>query len=429
MKRKSIEQEFAARIGLDWADAKHDICLQVTGEQTTEALVLEHLPERIDEWARALRKRFNGRPVAIALELFKGPIVSALRKYDFFVVFPINPATLAKYRETWTFSGAKDDPTDAELALEVLTKHPERLNPLQPQSVEMRILEQLVESRRRLVDDRTRITNRITSSLKNYFPQPLQWFKDKDTDVFCDFLERWSTLKAAQLARRSTLKRFFCEHNVRRPDVIEKRIDAIKSATSLTNDAGVIAPNVLLVHVLVAQLRVTLRAIESFNASIETHAHAHPDFHIFDSFPAAGAVFAPRLLVAFGEQRERYAKPAELQMYAGIAPVTERSGNSHRVHWCWSCPAFLRQTFIEWAALTIPRSVWAKAYYQHQRQKGKSHQTATRALAFRWLRILHRCWQTGTHHDESTCLSTLAKRGSPIIQNLAESAPSNAGTA
>jgi transposase len=187
MKRKSIEQEFAARIGLDWADAKHDICLQVTGEQTTEALVLEHLPERIDEWARALRKRFNGRPVAIALELFKGPIVSALRKYDFFVVFPINPATLAKYRQTWTFSGAKDDPTDAELALEVLTKHPERLNPVQPQSVEMRILEQLVESRRRLVDDQTRITNRITSSLKNYFPQPLQWFKDKDTDVFCDF--------------------------------------------------------------------------------------------------------------------------------------------------------------------------------------------------------------------------------------------------
>jgi hypothetical protein len=143
-------------------------------------------------------------------------------------------------------------------------------------------------------------------------------------------LERWSTLKAVQLARRSTLKRFLCEHNVRHPDVIEKRIDAIKSATALTNDDGVIVPNVLLVHALVAQLRVTLRAIESFNASIATHAHAHPDFHIFDSFPAAGAVLAPRLLVGFGEQRERYAKPAELQMYAGIAPVTERSGNSHR---------------------------------------------------------------------------------------------------
>ncbi len=413
--------EFAATIGLDWADAKHDICLQVAGAEEREFAVLEHRPESIDTWARALRQRFKGQPIAVALELDKGPIVYALRQYDCFVLFPINPSTLAKYRETWTLSGAKDDPTDAELALELLCKHPERFKPLSPQSPEMRTLERLVEQRRCLVDDQTRITNRLTSALKNYFPQPLQWFNDKDTTIFCDFLTRWSTLKALQHARRASLERFFRQHHVRYPKVIEQRVQAIKTATALTTDEGVIAPYSLLVQALVAQLRATLNAIESFNQAIDKRANAHPDFAIFDSFPGAGPVFAPRLLTAFGEQRERYTNAADMQKYSGVAPVTARSGKMHWVHWRWQCPTFLRQTFVEWAAQTIPRSFWARAYYQQQREKGNSHQTALRALAFKWIRILFRCWQNRTPYDESTYLSNLQKRGSPLIHNLADS--------
>jgi len=40
---------------------------------------LEHRPEVIDAWATDLLQRFQGRPIAIALELNKGPIVEALR--------------------------------------------------------------------------------------------------------------------------------------------------------------------------------------------------------------------------------------------------------------------------------------------------------------------------------------------------------------
>jgi transposase len=422
VKRKRLpSHEFAATIGLDWADAKHDICLQSAGCEEREFMVLEHRPESIDAWARGLKQRFKGQPIAVALELFKGPIVYALRKYDSFVLFPINPSTLAKYRETWTRSGAKDDPTDAALALELLSKHPERFKPLNPQSPEMRALEQLVEQRRCLVDDQTRITNRLTSALKNYFPQPLQWFNDKDTTIFCDFLSRWPTLKAVQLARRSTLERFFREHHVRYPEVIEQRIQAIQAATPLTTDQGVIAPYSLLVQALVAQLRATLNAIAVFDKEITKRAHQHPDFAIFDSFPGAGPAFAPRLLTAFGEQRQRYTDAGDVQKYSGIAPVTARSGNMHWVHWRWQCPTFLRQTFVEWAAQTIPRSFWARAYYQHQREKGNSHQAAVRALAYKWIRILFRCWQNRTPYDESVHLDNLKQRGSPLIHNLANS--------
>ena len=57
--------------------------------------------------------------------------------------------------------------------------------------------------------------------------------------------------------------------------------------------------------------------------------------------------------------------------------------------------ANLRQTFVEWAAQTINKSFWAGAYYQQQRDKGCSYNAAV-ALAFKWIRILYRCWQTRT---------------------------------
>jgi transposase len=421
MKRVS-QEDFAAFVGLDWADAKHDICVQAAGTERREFLVLEHSPEAIDAWVRTLRTRFNGQPIAVCLELNKGPIVAALRKYDFLVLFPVNPLTLAKYREAFTPSRAKDDPTDAALQVELLLKHRDKLTPLIPQSPTMRTLAQLVEHRRRLVGDKVRLTNRLTSALKNYFPQVLQWFDEKDTAIFCDFLSRWPTLKAVQLAHRSTLEGFFRAHHVRVADVIATRIQAIKSAIALTTDAGVITPNVLLVQALVAQLRVPLQAIADFDNAIAPLAQSHPDFPLFEALPGAGAVFAPRLLVACGEQRAPFTSAEELQKYAGIAPVTERSGKKSWVHWRLQCPKFLRQTFVEWAAESTRHSFWAQVYYQQQRDQGKAHQAAVRALAFKWLRILYRCWQDRTPYNESIYLKALNRRGSSLMQNLAKEA-------
>src|SRR6266545_6502581 len=410
----------AAFVGLDWADAKHDICLQASGAAHREFLHLDHRPEAIDAWVCTLRTRFHGQPLAVCLELNKGPIVSALRQYEFLVLFPVNPLTVAKYREAFTPSRAKDDPTDAELQVEILLKHRDKLTPLVPQSPTMRALAQLVEHRRRLVGDNVRLTNRLTSALKNYFPHVLQWFHDKDTTSFCDFLAQWPTLKAAQLARRSTRERFFRAHHVRYADVIDQRIQAIKSATPLITDEGVIAPTALLVQALVSQLRVTLQAIDAFDDAIAQHAQSHPDFPLFNSLPGAGAVLAPRLLAAFGEPRERYTSADELPQYAGIAPVTERSGNKSWVHWRLQCPTFLRQTFVEWAAESLRHSFWAQVYYQQQRDKGKSHQAAVRALACKWIRILSRCWQERTPYDASVYLQALNHRGSSLIHNLAK---------
>jgi transposase len=411
---------FAAFIGIDWADAKHDGCLQPAGSAQRECFQLEHTPEAIDAWVTTLRTRFHGQPVAICLELTKGPLVSALRKYDFLVLFPLNPLTLARYREACTPSRAKDDPTDAALQLALRLTQRDKLRPLNPQSPTMRTLAQLVEHRRRVVGDNVRLTHRLTRTLKTSFPQVLHWFQEKDTAIFCDFLSRWPTLKAVQLARRATLETFFRAHPVRYAAVIAQRIAAITSATPLTTDDGVIAPHALLVQALVAQLRVTLQAITDFDTASAQCAQRHPDFPFFQALPGAGPVFAPRLLVAFGEQRARYASAAELQKYAGIAPVTARSGTKAWGHWRLQCPQFLRQTFVAWAAESIRHAFWAQVYYQEQRAKGKAHQAAVRALAFKWIRILSRCWQERTPYDEAVYLQALHRRGASLIHNLAK---------
>jgi transposase len=303
----------AAFIGIDWADAKHDGCLQATGSAKRACFQLAHTPEAIDAWVTTLRTRFDGQPVALCLELNKGPLVCALRKDDFLVLCPIKPLTLARYREAFTPSRAKDDPTDAALQLELLRTHRDTLPPLHPQSPTMRALAQLVAHRRRVVGDKVRITNRLTSTLKNYVPQVLPWFQDKDTLIFCDFLSRWPTLKAAPRARRATLAAFFQAHHVRAAAVIATRIQARKSATPLTMDAGVMAPTALLVHALVSQLRVTLPAIKDCDDARAQRAQAPPDCPLCDACPGAGAVFAPRLLGACGAQRARSTSAAARQ--------------------------------------------------------------------------------------------------------------------
>ena len=143
-----------------------------------------------------------------------------------------------------------------------------------------------------------------------------------------------------------------------------------------------------------------------------------PDSSIFASLPHAGDNLAPRLLLAFGEDRSRYQSAQDVLQYAGIAPVTERRGKKCWVHWRWSAPQFLRQTFIEWANESRKASVWAKAFYQAQKQAGKTHQEAIRSLAFKWIRIIFRCWKDRVAYDESKYLEALRQKGSSLVQQI-----------
>jgi transposase len=416
---KSEEGDYAAFIGVDWADKKHDVCLWVPGTEKRERLVLEHRPEAIQAWAKQLRQRFGGALVAVSVELQQGPLVSALLEHDFLVLFPVKPTTVGRYRAAFRPSGAKDDPTDAEVILELLVRHRDKLQRLEPERPAVRSLRRLVETRRDLVHDRTRLTNRITDALKAYFPQVLDWFRDKEAAVFADFLDRWPTLQAAQRARRETLEGFFRGANVRRAATIDRRLQAIRDERPLHSDQAVITPARMLVEALLPHLRTLSASIARFDKEIARLVALLPDYHLFACLPGAGPTLAPRLLAAFGERRERFDNAAAVQKCMGIAPILERSGNKCWVHWRYGCSKFLRQTFVEWAGQTIPRSAWAKAFYDSYRARGGRHQAALRALAFKWIRILYRCWVDRAPYDETRYLMTLQKRGAPLLKHVA----------
>lgn len=414
------EFPFAALAGLDWADQKHDVCLLdlATGQQ--EQIILKHTPEAIDDWAAELRRRFGGRPVGICLEQSRGALVYALMKYEHLVLFPLNPSRLKNFRSAVTNSGAKDDPTDAQFLLEYLTHHRQHLTPWNPDDVLTRHIGLLVEQRRQAVELRKRLTNRMRSSLKQYFPQALQWTGDElHSRLSCDFLIKWPTLAAVQKASAQTLRKFFYGHHYRNEAGLKDRIEQIRAARPLTTDTALEAGHALTVTLLARQLRELNQSLHEFDRELARLMTQHPDAAIFTSFPGAGEAMAPRLLAAFGSDRTRLDSPAAMQRLSGIAPVTKRSGRSTVVHRRYACPKFLRQTFHEFAGHSLLQSQWAKAYYQQHRAGGQGHHTAIRALAFKWIRILFRCWQDRVPYDESRYLAALQRRGAPLLKYLA----------
>ncbi|PIP05616.1 MAG: hypothetical protein COX52_11020, partial [Syntrophobacterales bacterium CG23_combo_of_CG06-09_8_20_14_all_48_27] len=414
---EATQPAFAALVGLDWSDEKHDICLLAEGASKPETSVIAGTPEAIQDWIQLLQKRFGNRPVAICLEQSRGPLIYALMNYAFITLYAINPVQSAKYRETFAPSGAKDDPVDAGLLLDLLRRHRAQLTPWKPDDVQTRTIRGLSEERRHAVDMRTKCIQKLTARLKMYFPQALDWFADDlASPMACDFLLHWSTVAEVKKAKSATLRAFFHAHNCRSEALIAQRLDAIAKAVPLTEDPGIVTPAILTVQTLARVIRDLSSAVTKFDQQLAGVFASHPDAPIFNSFPGAGNVMAPRLSAAFGSDRQRWPDAGALQSFSGIAPVTERSGKSTWIHRRWKCPKFYLQTFFEYAQYSIPYSVWAGAFYRQEIAKGKRRNAVIRALAFKWMRIQMACWQQRVPYDESRYLQSLIQRGAPLAK-------------
>jgi transposase len=410
--------EIAAFIGLDWADQQHAVCLQDADNSSRETSTLDQTPEGLQTWIDQLRARFGGRPVAVAVEQARGALIYALMHVDFLHLYPVNPQTLAKLRKAFYPSGAKDDPGDAGLLLEVLLNHRNHLRVWVPDDVLTRSIQLLTEGRRKLVGERTALTNQLTAVLKMYYPQALDWFGDLHTLRACAFLQRWPSLQQLKSATPSSVRKFYQNQGYRGEDKLKQLIESIPLAQPLTGDEAVILASTMMVQALVKQIPVLTESIQEYDRKIAALFNAHDDSTLFGSFPGAGPTLAPRLLAVFGSDRSRFEFAAEVQQLSGVAPVTEKSGKACWVHWRFACSKFLRQSLHEFAGQSILKSGWARAYYNQQRQRGTSHQAALRALAFKWTRVIFRCWKDRTPYDEAKYCQSLKLRGSNLASHL-----------
>lgn len=410
--------EIAAFVGLDWADQKHVVTLQEAGSDQRERFSLDQTPEALQSWIQLLRDRFAGQPVAIAVEQKRGGLIYALMHVDFLRLYPVNPQTLAQFRKAFYPSGAKDDPVDADLLLEILMTHRQHLRVWVPDDVLTRSIQLLTEDRRGLVDERTALTNQLTAALKMYFPQALEWFGDLHTARACAFLQRWPSLPDLKRATASSVRKFYKAQGYRGEDKLQQWIANIQKAQPLTQDGAVVLSGSMKVQALVGPISLLTDSIQRYDQEIASLFEKHDDSTLFSSFPGAGAALAPRLLAAFGSDRGRFEFAAEMQQLAGIAPVTEKSGTGIWIHWRLACSKFLRQTFQEFAGCSILQSDWARACYHQLKKRGKSHPAALRALAFKWIRIIFRCWKMRTPYDETVYYKSLIQRQSPLAAEL-----------
>ena len=407
--------EFAAYVGLDWGDKNHALAWTAGASKTApQTGTLVNSPEVLHAWLQELGQRCEGRPVALAVETSRGPLIHLFGAYPWLTVYPIHPMTSARYRTAFKPSGAKDDLPDALLLLELVRDLRHKLRPLQMAEAATRQLAALVELRRDLVDRRTQALLQLMALLKSYFPQALELVgQDLTTGLALAFLRRWPDPLALKAARPGNLKSFYYQHSVRSETLVTQRLTLVQELRPLTTDEVVLMPARLHLAALLEQLRTLAKHIDLVEQKSHTLFKEHSEAYLFRELPGAGKALQPRLLVAFGEDRSLYPDPESLQKYGGLAPVVERSGRQAWVHWRWHAPRFLRQTFIEWAGQTVVYSAWAKEYYQHMKAKGKSHHVILRALAFKWVRILWKCWQTRTPYDEARYLKQLLARKSP----------------
>jgi transposase len=400
-------------IGIDWADADHVFHLMnpsgpvIGGTFKQDPQAIE---EVIDDW----RKRFPNATFAIAIETTKGPLISALLEYKDVVIYPVNPAALANYRKAFTHGGGKNDPADAMLLAQYLEHYLDQLRPLRHDEPLTRELASLAEDRRRLVDQRTAHCNELKALLKRYFPVILQLKAAKTYAGFIlRFLVKYPTLTDAQAAGEHQLRKFF--YGVGAPKKVEDRVRLIVAAIPLSNDAVLLRSSARRATALCKLLETYNGQVDLYDADIKELVQQHADYTIAASLPGGSYTTQCRLIAAMGDDRTRFSDASSLQAASGIAPLTKQSGKTKFVCSRWACSKFMKQTFHEFAGMTIKQSKWASAYYKQQRDKGKSAQMAKRALAFKWQRIIHRCWQDRVPYDEQRYIERLRATGSPLI--------------
>jgi hypothetical protein len=289
----------------------------------------------------------------------------------------------------------------------------------QPDDENTRLLANLSQQRRKLVDGQTKLRQQLIAQLKSYFPVVLELFgKEGQLPLLLSVLGRWTDPRKLRRADRRLIRRVLSDHSIRNEEQQDEIIARIRSAQLLCSDEALITPSAMAVKLLASQIQQSRKTIQEFDTKIAEVMKKHPDAHLFTSLRGAGPALAPRLLCAFGSQKDRWEDADSLAAFSGIAPVTRKSGKLCQVHRRYACPKYLRQTFHEFADSARKYCPWTKARYRMLRDRGMKHHATLRKIARSWIRILFRVWQTGTPFDCDRYIAQLKKRCPEITPYL-----------
>ncbi len=410
---------FACYVGIDWANNKHDIAIVDEHGKVTH-VVIEHSTEAIDAWVSKIQAQTGGRPIAIMLEQAKGALIHALMLRDNLFLYPVNPTQFANYRKSFQTTSAKDDKSDALLLARLLFERHRDMRPWCPDDENTRLLNRLCEARRKWVDQRTSLAQQLLDQVKCYFPALLSLSSEKlhECRLLLEILLKWADPREFNRAHPKTLAKLFSQHGYRNPEQQKQLIDAIKLAKLHTQDMTLLRVASLSAAALARQILNCQDIVGKLDQEIKEAMKKHPDAALFSGLRGAGDALAPRLLTAFGSDRERFQSAEQVASYCGIAPVTKQSGKSRQVVRRRACNKYLLQTFHEFAKSAAIWSLWSKAFYRLQQGKGMKHHAILRKLAYKWIRILFQVWKTKTPFDEAKYINSLTRKNPEIIPFL-----------
>jgi len=404
--------------GIDWSDDHHWVHVVDDRGKKIIAFNVPHTDAGLVEICVRLRQFENLRGTAI--ETTRHVVVRALLDAGL-AVYPINPKMANAWFKGESVAGAKSDPRDTGALARGLAQHHPHLRTLAVDDDATRTLALLCRDEMSLIDEHTALVNKLQACLKEYYPLAISWFGDWTTLKAWDFIATFPRPEGLRTADRRKLVGFLKKHRTGLSPDWRQRIDHERKTSAWPVDSVLSDARSDYAVALVRQLQTLREQLKAYRKRIESLFEQHPDAALFRSLPGAGPKLAPRLLAAFGSDRDRYESAHSLQQLSGCVPVTRQSGKRRRVVFRRACQKPFRRTMHLFAEKSMQYCVWAKAVYQQACEAGHKHGHALRILAARWLKIIYRMWVTRRPYNESLYLAQLIRRGSPVIETIRKS--------
>lgn len=398
-------------VGIDSSDAYHEIHAEAAGVAPDLRLRVSNDLAGFQRLLDALREAYGELPCHFALEN-PSLLIARFLLQTGHAVHAVNPRSVAKMREALASSGKKDDPLDAESLCILMRRRAEDLAPVRLGSSESVMLAGLVRQRVDVVEEKTRVLNQLTAVLKGYYPRALELFSNLEQPLTLAFLKAFSSPAALAAATEPQWRALFVGQRYPRPGRITTLWEQGRQPQVTVSPVDE-ALGSRQVQRLVRTLEVLLDELHSLEVEIQERFDALPDAEVFRSLPGAAEVLAPALFAIMGDDRERWEDWREIARISGAVPVTRSSGKFRSVGMRHHCDHNARRTLHLFAGCSRRSCAWAQDFYADQRHKGKSHGTALRNLATKWLRILFRLWKDRTPYDETKYLQKRASRQAP----------------
>jgi transposase len=393
-------------MGDDWAEDHHDVELM---DAAGRVLARARLPEGVAGMAR-LHAMIAGRlgeanpdevQVLAGIETDRGPWVAALVAAGY-EVFAASPLQAARYRKRHAVSGAKSDAGDAHVLADMVRTDAHQLRTVAGDSAQAQAVKVVARTRKTLIWERARTTQRLRHALREYFPAALAAFEDLDAPDTLELLAK--APGPASAGRLSTGQISTALKRARRRDIAGRAaaIQAALRAEQLGQSAVITAAYAAPVRALTA-VPVTLNEqVKTMQGQVETHFGQHPAAEIITSQPGLGPILGARVLAEFGDDPARYASARARKNYAATSPITRASGKKKTALARFARNDRLIDALTGQAFAALNASPGARAYHDKQRARGAGHNPALRQLANRLAGILHGCPKTGTPYDETT---------------------------